>query len=283
MRTESPQISGCDCPASWSKPHWRILCYHAIPDSFTDGFRAQLTAFREMGFSFTDLDSGLNLCRGEGFTRPMVTVTFDDGHLTVYENALPILQELGIKGFLYLTADYIRRGKTYRDPDPLPAMTWDNVRDWIRMGHGIGSHTLTHPPLHLCSQLRLVQECVLSKQVIEENVQVPICHLSYPFGQHSKQIRKFIDDGQLYDSAATLERGKMRAGHDLHRLRRDDCDPGLPVASVVRLMRLADTWYWARHLRRCYLRYFRQRWSYWERHPEETWEAITDSAATQRS
>ena len=39
-----------DCPTSWSKPHWRILCYHAISDGFTD---ASLLATHEL-FPGTD-------------------------------------------------------------------------------------------------------------------------------------------------------------------------------------------------------------------------------------
>lgn len=256
-----------DCPRSWSEPHWRILCYHGIPGNFTRNFRAQLAAFRDMGFSFVDLDSGLNLCRGEGFTKPTMTVTFDDGDLTVYKNALPILQELCIKGFLYLTADYVNRGRTYRDKHPLPAMTWDHLRDWIRMGHGLGSHTLTHAPLRLCSDSRLIQECALSKQVIEKSVQVPIRHLSYPFGQHSMRTHELVMGGGLYDSAATIDRGRMQVGHDPYKLRRDVCDPRRPFESIFRLMQLADRWYWLRHFRRKPV-------SYWEMCPEETWETL---------
>jgi peptidoglycan/xylan/chitin deacetylase (PgdA/CDA1 family) len=266
-----------DCPTSWSKPHWRILCYHAIPDGFTDGFRAQLVAFREMGFTFIDFDSGLNLCRGEGFTKPMMTVTFDDGHRTIHTNALPILEELGIKGFLYLIADNVNKSRTHRDENSLQVVTLGNVRDWIRMGHGLGSHTLTHAPLHLCSDSRLMQECTLSKQILEDIFQVPIRHLSYPFGQHSTRTYEFLRRGSSYDSAATTDRGKMSRGHDLFRLRRDVCDPKMSVESIVRVMQLADRWYWLRHFRRYWRRHFSQRHRNWEkRHPEEKWEAIPE-------
>ena len=237
-------------PRRWSKPHWRLLCYHKVPDSLIDAFRAQLIAFRDMGFSFIDLEQGLKLCQGEGFTRPTITVTFDDAYLTAYENALPVLEELGIKGFHYLIVDYVNKGRTYRAEEPLPAMTWDNVRDWVRMGHGVGSHTFTHAHLPACSDSRLIHECTLSKHVLEDRLQMPIRHFSYPCGFHSRRTYRLIKAAQLYDSAATIDRGRMWASHDPYALRRDVCDPGWPLASLVRTMRLADRWYWLRHFRR---------------------------------
>jgi peptidoglycan/xylan/chitin deacetylase (PgdA/CDA1 family) len=246
-------------PAAWSKPHWRILCYHTVPDGLTDAFRAQLTAFREMGFWFTDFEQGLRLCQGQGFTRPTMTVTFDDAYRTAYTNALPVLEELGIKGFHYLIVDYVNTGHTYRAENPLPAMTWDQVRDWVRLGHGVGSHTFTHEHLEVCSDSRLIDECARSRRVLEERLQVPVCHLSYPCGYHSKRTYRLIKAGRLYDTAATIDRGRMRAGHDPYKLRRDVCDPRWSVESVVRVMRRADRWYWLRHVRRGWQRYLYQR------------------------
>ncbi len=267
----------CDYPTRWSKPHWRILCYHDIADHFVGNFRAQLTAFGEMGFSFVDLDSGLKLCRGEGFTNPLMTVTFDDGDLTVYKNALPILQDLGIRGFLYLIADYVNGGKAYHSKNLLPAMTWDHVRDWMGMGHGVGSHTLTHAPLRFCSDSRLLEECALSRQMLQNSLQVSISHLSYPFGEHSRRTHRLIKAARLYESAATIDRGRMWAGHDRYILRRDVCDPSTPVASLVRVMQLADRWYWLRYFRRYWSRSCRQMRKSWkERRLAGEWEAVSE-------
>jgi peptidoglycan/xylan/chitin deacetylase (PgdA/CDA1 family) len=257
-----------DCPASWFKPHWRIMCYHAIPDGFTDAFRAQLVAFREMGFEFVGLEEGLeSLTEAKGFNRPIMTITFDDGDRRIYENALPVLEEVHVRAFLYVTADYIRKGTTYRDEDPSPAMTWQQLRDWLKARHGIGSHTLTHAPLRLCNDTRLTQECSLSKKILEDNLQTPIHHLSYPWGQHSKRTYELLLANGLYESAATIDRGSMYPQHDPYKLRRDVCNPRIPIESMQRLMRMADYFYWLRHFRK-------KPEGYWERHPELKWNAL---------
>jgi len=183
-----------------------------------------------------------------------MTVTFDDAYLAVYQNALPILEELGIKGFHYLIVDYLNKGMAYRAERPLPTMTWDHVRDWVRRGHGVGSHTFSHAHLTMCSDAEVIRECTASRRVLEETLQMPIRHFAYPCGLHSRRTCKLIAEGRLYDSAATIRRGRMRAGHDPCALRRDVCDPQWPLASVVRMMRLTDHWYWLGYVRRLWHR-----------------------------
>lgn len=268
-------------PLWWSVPHWRILSYHGVPDSHVGDFQRQLVAFREMGFLFVDLETGLNACRSGGFQGPTMTVTFDDGDLTVYKNVLPILESLGIKGFLYLIANYINGGRTYHGKDLLPAMTWDHVREWMRMGHGVGSHALTHPPMSLCGDMRLIQEYARSREVLQENLQVAIRHFAYPFGEHSRRTYRFLKDQRLYDSAATLDRGRMRAGQDFYKLRRDACDSRTPVASLVRIMRLADRWYWLSQPRRYLSRHCRQTHSNWKKmRLMGEWDALSEQGGT---
>ena len=66
-------------------------------------------------------------CRGA------VSLTFDDGHPTQLEKAVPMLDEFGVKGTFYLNP----RGKAWKKP----------MEPWVevaRRGHEIGNHTLSH-------------------------------------------------------------------------------------------------------------------------------------------
>jgi peptidoglycan/xylan/chitin deacetylase (PgdA/CDA1 family) len=252
----------------WEKPHWRILCYHSISIEHGNNFINHLQTFIKMGFKFVGLEEGLIfLNKAQTFNNPIMTVTFDDGDRTICDIAQPILEELGIKAFLYVTADYINKGITYRDDHPLPAMNWEQLLQWIAAGHGVGSHTLTHAPLRLCNHDRLKQECIDSKKILEDNLDVSINHLSYPWGQHSQRTYNFLRDNKLYDSVATIDRGRMFSGYDPCKLRRDVCYPGIPIESLIKTMKLADRYYWLRHLRKKPVGYF-------DRHLEEKWEAI---------
>jgi peptidoglycan/xylan/chitin deacetylase (PgdA/CDA1 family) len=63
-----------------------------------------------------------------------VTLTYDDGLKSQLDNALPVLDEYGIKGTFFPSGD----GLT----DPKNASRWGGVSNG---GHEIGSHTLNHP------------------------------------------------------------------------------------------------------------------------------------------
>lgn len=260
--SEQEQVSPW-VPKRWRRPHWRMLCYHAVPAVRVDGLRRQLLAFRAAGFVFVTLEEGLRGCTA-GFAAPTLTLTFDDGDRSLHAHVLPLLEELRICALAYITSDYVRRGWTYRDEPPAPALSPAQLRDWVSAGHGVGSHTATHAPLPLCSDARLHRELRESRDVLEQWVQVPVRHLAYPWGQHSAHTREFLQESGIYRSAATIDRGMMRAGHDPWGLRRDVGTPAMPPAQLIRKMRWADRWYWLRRLRP-------RPPGYWERHPEETW------------
>ena len=59
-------------------------------------------------FEFVSLDDiGDHVERGVPFARPVAAVTFDDGYLDVYENALPILTRKGIPAAMFLVTELV--------------------------------------------------------------------------------------------------------------------------------------------------------------------------------
>jgi len=61
-------------------------------------------------FQFVSLDEiGERITRDVPFTRPVAAITFDDGYLDVYENALPVLQRKGIPSAMFVVTDLVGR------------------------------------------------------------------------------------------------------------------------------------------------------------------------------
>lgn len=75
----------------------------------------------------------------DGFARGMISVTFDDGWVSQYNNALPILKEQGIPA-----TNYIISGCVNVDP---ACMTQAQIQAFADRGDEIGSHTVSHPHL----------------------------------------------------------------------------------------------------------------------------------------
>lgn len=75
----------------------------------------------------------------------MVSFTFDDGFLSTYTNALPILSARGIPGTEFATTSWLDSETT---GDGFPAINWQEVQALQNQyGWEIGSHTVTHPEL----------------------------------------------------------------------------------------------------------------------------------------
>lgn len=143
-------------------------------------------------------------------------VTFDDGFLSVYQRARPVLQELGVPATVFLpTAQVGRDGPVaWRGltPDPMPAdelrpMSWDQVRELVAEGWEVGSHTVNHPRLPATRPADTVRELVESKRTCEEQTGQPCTTLAYPFGDADARVVQAADRAG-YVGAVTM--GRLR-------------------------------------------------------------------------
>jgi peptidoglycan/xylan/chitin deacetylase (PgdA/CDA1 family) len=61
-------------------------------------------------FEFVSLDEiGFNIERGEPFSRPVATITFDDGYRDVYEHAVPTLMRVGAAATVFIVSEQVDR------------------------------------------------------------------------------------------------------------------------------------------------------------------------------
>lgn len=95
-------------------------------------------------------------------------------------------------------------------------LNWEEARALRRDGHIVGSHTLTHPNVaHVKERNALRVEMVESKRRMEEHLQEPVSHFSYP---HPALIPQW-NEATLsmtreagYATAVTTTRGPVRKG-----------------------------------------------------------------------
>jgi peptidoglycan/xylan/chitin deacetylase (PgdA/CDA1 family) len=118
------------------------------------------------------------LNKGKQATR-MPILTFDDGHVSNYELALPILSHYGLLSIFFVTVNWIGTPRY---------MTWQQVRTIQSAGHEIGSHTLSHPMLTHCSDAELAEEIGGSKDLLESQIGAPIRSISFPGGRYNRRV-----------------------------------------------------------------------------------------------
>lgn len=159
-----------------------ILLYHHIKgDTSTSryevsilNFQAQMEALQEMGYQTISLSQFLDaLTNGMSLPKNAIIITFDDGHISVYENAFPIMEALGFSGVLYIVANRIND-----IPDFLNVPT---LQEMIKAGWEVGSHSYTHADLTYNHGFAY-QEIARSKIDLQKALQVEIQTFAYPYG-----------------------------------------------------------------------------------------------------
>ncbi len=106
------------------------------------------------------------------FQEPLISVTFDDGYETTYEDALPILQKHGIR-----TTQYVLSGV---ESNPI-YLSWDQIKAIQQAGHEIGCHTVNHPELTTISNDEVMQQLQGCKTTLSKRYG-PITDFASPYG-----------------------------------------------------------------------------------------------------
>jgi peptidoglycan/xylan/chitin deacetylase (PgdA/CDA1 family) len=94
-------------------------------------------------------------------------------------------------------------------------MSWDQARELLRSGHIVGSHTVTHPNLaHISDEGIVRAELGESKRRIEQELNTPVLHFSYPHPALNPQwTQKTMEITRAagYQTAVTTTEGPVRA------------------------------------------------------------------------
>ncbi len=109
-----------------------------------------------------------------------VTVTFDDGHVSQYEYALPLLERYGVKAAFCATAGWTDHEPAY--------MNARQLRELVSLGHEVCGHGWSHKMLTKCTPSELHTELFQSKQRLEDVLGAPVGAMSVPHGRWNNRV-----------------------------------------------------------------------------------------------
>lgn len=169
---------------------------------YTDTFSVPSDAEKVTVFFFLNANGWLQLddvsitpYMPTGFSRPLVTLTYDDGFEENVTTVLPRLNAAGIKSTQCYATQFI---------EGQPAQV-QSVMQFKNSGHEICSHTVTHPALTTVSSSQLVHELTHSKQFLEATVGQPVPNFASPFGDYNAAVNAEIK--KHYASHRTVDEG----------------------------------------------------------------------------
>lgn len=245
--TLTPTITITPSPTPTATPVWvvrgpgtiicPILLYHHIkvPDVANalfvtpKDFRAQMQFIHDNGY--TPIPVSL-LVKAINFGAPLperpVVISFDDGDITVYQNAFPIMKEFGYVGINYLVGN--RLGSE-------GFLSIDQIKEMTDAGWEVGSHSMTH--VDLTQSGELVWELTQSRTNLENKLGVKVDTFAYPFGFFTADIINEVS--KIYSAGMGLGVFLEQRPRDIYYLWRRPVDYGIDMATFSSYLTLPPT------------------------------------------
>ncbi len=166
-----------------------VLCYHGI-------LTAQKWRFEQQMIQIS-----------RRFRR--VRITFDDAFENLLDNALPLLNTLGIRVNIFAVSEnlgHVPKWNIAREhPDYIEkTMTVEQIRDIQSDLISIGSHTQNHPDLSKLPPEQVQWELIESKNNLEQLLGKPVEDLALPHGAYNEEVLRIAQEAG-YKRVYTLE------------------------------------------------------------------------------
>jgi peptidoglycan/xylan/chitin deacetylase (PgdA/CDA1 family) len=144
-------------------------------------FEAQLKYLKDRGWRTITTDQLADHMKNRTCPAPRtMVVTVDDSARFGYTNAAPILEKLGMRATYFVVVGMASQSN---------ALSFNDMRDLLSRGHGIGNHSMTHLDLVGRGQNALDREVEQSQQRLRDELGFRPRTFAYPNGTHDANAR----------------------------------------------------------------------------------------------
>lgn len=202
-----------------------VLCYHRLEEHphpkdelaiTPQEFDKEMQQLKDAQFSVIPMQDFLAWRRGDKDIPPKsCVITIDDGYVSGYDTAWPILKKYGYPFTMFVYINYIGSGGK--------SVSWDQLAEMRDAGVDIESHTYYHdnlrspPSLVDPTTMKLIRadiqalgmdgylhkEIVDSKQTLEKQLGIKVNCIAYPYGNYSPKVRELVKEAG-YEAAFTV-------------------------------------------------------------------------------
>lgn len=206
-----------------------ILLYHrVVPGQDTnpynlspDVFEEQMRYLYDNGYATITIEQLRDaIVNGAELPEKPIVISFDDGDISVYKRAFPIMEKYGYTGVAYLVT-------TYLETDGY--MKIRHVKELIKGGWEIGSHTSRHADVTTTQYIDT--EVIGSREDLMKLFDVKVNSFAYPFGlQNPSAMRKV---SEWYTNAVGLGPTITQKESNLYYLWRRPVDNGTTMEQFI--------------------------------------------------
>lgn len=198
-------------------------------------FRLHLEYLRDNGFNVIPLDTMLDsITAGQELPEKAVAITFDDGYISIYDTAFPMLREFNFPFTLFLSTGPINNSQP-------GYINWEQIKEMSAAGVIIANHMVEHP--YMLERIenesdqdwieRLRAELLQAENDIEIHTGQSHKYLAYPFGEFDKAIKQMVAEMGFIGLAQNS--GAVNKSTDLLAI------PRFPLASIYADLETART------------------------------------------
>jgi len=228
-----------------------VTSYFGMPNPFPNGsadwqlysetFTVPLDAKSVTAFFFLNTngtlqvdDQSLATYSPTGFSRPLLTMTFDDGFEVNDKTVLPMTAPYGIKTTQCYATQFVLEN----------ASNPDKVRAFYNDGHEICSHSVTHPFLTSLTTAQQDQELAQSQTTLQNIIGAPVRSFASPYGDYNQAVNTEI--AKYYRTHRTVDEGfNSKDNFDIYRIRVQNIKSNTTLAQVqswVDQAKATNTW-----------------------------------------
>ena len=206
-----------------------ILMYHYVsdPPPGSDKYRwalsvtpanldAQMGYLKQAGYhAITLYQLHDYVAQGKPLPEKPIILTFDDGYVDAFTQAMPILQKYGFVGTFFIMTGPADRGGAGG------YLTWDQIAAMTAAGMDIELHSREHYDLRNRSDDFLAHQVTGGKETIEARIARPVRWFAYPSGRYDAAVKRALTSAGFWGAVTTAPGQSHTAStlFDLPRIR----------------------------------------------------------------
>lgn len=188
---------------------------------YDTAFEQQMGYLHENGYTTILLDDFLAFQHEKApLPAKPVLITFDDGFMSNYLYAFPVLKKYGMKATIFVTPDKESENfKKYAAVDS--PLTSAQIKEMSDYGLSMESHAMTHRNLNELEPDVIRWELEESKKILEVITQKPVRYLAIPSGCYNKTIKRLAQKAGYQAVFGCLLKGSNNVRTNRWALRRN--------------------------------------------------------------
>jgi peptidoglycan/xylan/chitin deacetylase (PgdA/CDA1 family) len=230
-----------------------VLMYHSVAPYHEDPYQVTVSPHRfELQMRWLDRRGlrgasmrELLAARRRGCEAGLVGLTFDDGYDDFLHYALPVLIRHGFTATAFVIAGRLGGVNAWDARGPRKVlMTASQVREAAAAGIEIGSHGLRHVTLNDTSDLALIREQRVSRDILQDVTGTEIGGFCYPYGHLNRRVLDGAQ-GAGYDYGCAIWTSELTGRYAMPRVYVGEADGAARLRAKWLRQRLA--WHGGRH------------------------------------